>query len=76
LTYNLEVENAAGWVMRKQLSDVMYSGGLRADTRTVHEIKNYENQLGSESDYFINFFLMVFLLGCSEVQLPAEPQPH
>ena len=29
VTYNLEVENAAGWVMRNQLSDVMYSGGLR-----------------------------------------------
>ena len=48
VTYNLEVENAAGWVMRNQLSDVMYSGGLGADTRTVHEIKNYENQLGGE----------------------------
>ena len=52
-----------------------------ADTRTVHEIKNYDNQLGVESvrymsDYFINFCLMVFLLGCSEVQLPAELQPH
>ena len=57
VTYNLEVENAAGWVMRNQLSDVMYSGGLGADTRTVHEIKNYKNQLGGElvrymSDYF------------------------
>jgi hypothetical protein len=67
--------------MRIQLSDVMYSGGLRADTRTVHEIKNYKNQLGGESvrymsDYFINFCLMVFPLGCSEVQLPAEPKPH
>ena len=46
--------------MRNQLSDVMYSGGLGADTRTVQEIKNYDNQLGVESvrymsDYFINF---------------------
>ena len=48
LTYNLKVENAACWVMRNQLSEVMYSGGLGADTRTVHEIKNYENQLGDE----------------------------
>ena len=61
VTYNLEVENAAGWVMRNQLSDVMYYGGLGADTRTVHEIKNYENQLGGESvrymsDYFIIYF--------------------
>ena len=42
------VKSAAGWIMRNQLSDVMYSGGLGADTRTVHEIKNYENQLGGE----------------------------
>ena len=53
VTYNLEVENAAGWVMRNQLSDVMYSGGLGADTRTVHEIKNYKNQLGGESVRYI-----------------------
>ena len=45
-TYNLEVESTPGWVLRNQLSDVMYTGGLWADTRTVHEIKNYENQLG------------------------------
>ena len=46
ITYSLEVENMAGWVLRNQLSDVMYTGGLWADTRTVHEVKNYENQLG------------------------------
>ena len=49
VTYSLKVENTAGWVLRNQLSDVMYTGGLWADTRTVHEVKNYENQLGGES---------------------------
>ena len=46
ITYNLEVESTPGWVLRNQLSDVMYTGGLWADTRIVHEIKNYKNQLG------------------------------
>ena len=46
ITYNLEVESTPGWVLRNQLSDVMYTGGLWANTRTVHEIKNYENQVG------------------------------
>ena len=40
VTYNLKVEITPGWVLRNQLSDVMYSGGLWAETRTVHEIKN------------------------------------
>ena len=40
VTYNLEVESTPGWVLRNQLSDVMYSGGLWAETRIVHEMKN------------------------------------
>ena len=35
ITYNLKVENTQGWVLRNKLSDMMCTGGIWADTRTV-----------------------------------------
>ena len=32
---------------------MMYTGGLWADTRSVHEIKNYENQLGGSGQVMV-----------------------
>ena len=43
--YSLDVEGTAGWVLRNQFSDVLYTG-------TVHKIKNYENASVSKF-YFI-----------------------
>ena len=51
--YSLDVEGTAGWVMRNQLSDVLYTGGLGAETRTVHEGMYYENVLGGQSVSYI-----------------------
>ena len=50
--YSLDAEGTTGWVLCNQLSDVLYTGGLCAETGTVHEIKNYENASVSKF-YFI-----------------------
>ena len=50
VTYNLEVENAAGWVMRNQLSDVMYSGGLRRKGGNMYAKRPFSGSTLSSSN--------------------------
>ena len=52
--YSLDVEGIPGWVLQNQLFHVLYQGGLGAQTRTMHEIKNYENALGGQLVSFIS----------------------
>ena len=52
--YFLDLEWTRGWVLCNKLSDVLYLGGIGAQTRTIHEIKNYMNTLGRPLVSFIS----------------------